>query len=120
MSDRESRRDFLRRWTGWAAAAAALALAACSSGPSRSEQTRQQAAALDPDLDCTDTQGLWPAEIETRTSNEYRERSQRDDQYCFNCNNYVKPERAGGCATCRTVKGPINPGGWCKTWTQKV
>jgi hypothetical protein len=84
------------------------------------EEIEERARALDPALDCTDVRGLWPAEVATRTDNEYRERSEKDVQYCFNCANFVEPPPAArGCGTCRTVKGGINPGGWCKSWTER-
>ena len=92
---------------------------ACTGGVDRAEIERR-AGALDPDLDCSDLSRLWPAEVRTRTDNVYVQRSTTPLQYCFNCTNF---ERAGSdrtCGTCRTVKGPINPGGWCKTWTARA
>ena len=56
-----------------------------------------------------DTKGLWPAELLTRTDNEYRDGATEPGQFRFLCNNYQKPKVAGSCATCTTVKGPINP-----------
>ncbi len=79
-----------------------------------------RARTYDTDLDCSDAKGLWPAELATRTDNEYRDRSTERGQYCFVCNNYEKPKVAGTCAGCTTVKGPIHPLGWCKAWTEKL
>ena len=78
------------------------------------------AQAYDPDLDCTDTAKLWPVEIETRTTNDYADRSARGDQYCFICTNFIEASQPDTCGTCRTVKGPIHPLGWCKSWTELV
>jgi hypothetical protein len=50
--------------------------------------------------------------------NEYVDRSPHSDRLCFNCANFVPPERPGGCGTCKTVKGPVNPLGWCKSWAE--
>ena len=78
-----------------------------------------QAERYDPELDCTDTSDLWPAEVETRTNNEYTDRSPHDDRYCFNCTNFIPPDKAAACGRCDTVKGPINPLGWCTAWTER-
>ena len=59
------------------------------------------------------------AEIVTRTSNEYRQHADRGDQFCLICLNYVPPPSPDRCGTCKTVKGPINPDGWCKQWTAR-
>ena len=84
------------------------------------EEIREQAAAIDRSLACDDLRGLWPAEVATREDNEYIDRSDRELEYCFNCANFEPPRAQGACGGCRTVKGPIHPGGWCKSWTEKV
>ncbi len=91
--------------------------AACTSAGPDPEGVREMAARYDPDLDCTDTRGLFPAEIRTRTDNAYVDRSPHELQFCFNCANFIPPPGPGRCGRCRTVKGPINPLGWCKAWT---
>ncbi len=109
------RREFLIRA---AAASAGLAVVGrCGpDGPSL-EEIETRAKTYEGELDCTETKGLWPVEVETRTSNEYVDRSTTPGEYCFRCTNYVAPEEAGTCASCRTVKGPIHPLGWCKAFT---
>ena len=104
-----------RRFLAWLAGASAAAIAAC-----RGEQAsprREEARRLGAGLDCSDLVMLSAAEIVTRTSNEYRQHTDRDDQFCLICLNYVPPPSSDRCGTCRTVKGPINPDGWCKQWT---
>ena len=106
-----------REALAWLAGAAAAVLAAC-----RRDQTpalREEARKLGAGLDCSDVALLLPAEALTRTSNEYRQHGDRPDQFCLNCLNYVPPPSPGRCGTCKTVKGPINPDGWCKQWTAK-
>ena len=83
------------------------------------EEVRRRAAELDPSLDCSDAAGLWPAEVRTRTDNQYVDHSPHELQFCFNCTNFVPPAEPGTCGTCTTVKGPISPGGWCKSWTER-
>ncbi|HJQ97929.1 MAG TPA: hypothetical protein VJ826_06400 [Candidatus Polarisedimenticolaceae bacterium] len=97
-------------------AAAAAAVAAC-----REDTTpalREKARALGAHLDCSDVVLLGAAELATRTSNEYRQHSELPDQFCLSCLNYVPPTDPKSCGTCKTVKGPINPDGWCKQWTK--
>jgi hypothetical protein len=118
VPERLDRRDFLARIVGAGLSCAGAALnAGCSGGPT-DEELAAEARRLSAGLTCTDTGGLQEAEVRTRTTNEYVERSATEGQFCFNCDNYQRPQAAGRCATCRTVRGPINPGGWCTAWTR--
>jgi hypothetical protein len=101
-----------------AGGAAPVALGRCSTSPPR-EEIEAQAATYDPALDCTDATGLWPAERKTREDNQYRDRSTEPREFCFRCENFQPPVAPGRCATCRTVKGPIHPLGWCTAWTER-
>ena len=92
------------------------ALAACGKDPTPA--LREKAKALGAKLDCSDVVMLGAAEAATRTTNEYRQHSDLPDQFCLACLNYVPPADAATCGTCKTVKGPINPDGWCKQWTK--
>lgn len=121
MSLRRSRRSFLHRACrvlGAVAVGGALAGCGGKGGERSLQRIAEQKKQYDPDLDCSDTGGLWPAEVATRTDNEYTSSSPREDQFCFNCENFQPPETEGRCAACTTVKGPIHPLGWCKSWTQ--
>jgi hypothetical protein len=91
-------------------------LAACREDPTPA--LREKARAEGAHLDCSDVTFLGAAEQATRTSNEYRQHHDLPDQFCLNCLNFVSPPVAGACGTCKTVKGPINPDGWCKQWTK--
>ncbi len=93
------------------------AIVGCSGGADKA-RIAERAKSYDPSLDCSGTIGLWPAEIETRTKNEYVDRSVHEDQFCFNCANFIKPEQPRTCGTCKNVRGSINPLGWCQTWTE--
>ncbi len=114
-----TRRGFLLRLAAGSAVAAWSAASCSRRGMSRDE-ILERARALDPDLDCSQAPGLWPAEAQTRIDNEYRDRSDQELRYCFNCVNYVAPPQPSTCGSCRTVKGPINPGGSCKSWTEQT
>ena len=116
---RTSRRVFLRNLAGLGGGVGALWLASCGPGGPTAEEIAVMAEAYDPNLDCSSTIGLFPAEIKARTDNEYMERSPKETEVCFICINYEPPKQPGNCATCRTVKGPINPLGWCNAWTAR-
>jgi hypothetical protein len=110
---RIARRAFLRM----AALAGAGTLAACGHG-GETAALRERARQLGGALDCSDVSDLQPAEARTRDENAYRQHSDKDDQFCLGCLNYVPPTVDTSCGTCKTVRGPINPAGWCKQWTK--
>jgi hypothetical protein len=114
-----TRRGFLLR-LGAGSMLALWWVAGCTRRGLGRDEILERARALDPDLDCSRAPGLWPAEAATRTDNEYRDRSERELEYCFNCSNFVPAPEPAICGSCRTVKGPINPGGWCESWTEKT
>lgn len=106
-----------RRWfLRIAALFGAGAVAGC--GGEDTAALRARARELGAGLDCSNVSDLQDAEVQTRTENEYRQHSERDDQFCMNCLNWIPPASGTGCGTCKTVRGPINPDGWCKQWTQ--
>ncbi|HEX5041946.1 MAG TPA: hypothetical protein VFV75_03520 [Candidatus Polarisedimenticolaceae bacterium] len=93
------------------------ALAACAG--SGGKDVAALRASLDPSLVCDDVHLLWPAELATRTTNAYVDHSAKPAQFCLICQNFQAPPDLHRCGTCVTVKGPISPGGWCKSWTAK-
>jgi len=110
------------RWTrrafvGLAVAAGAGTLAGCS-GAAKTAALREKARRLGAGLDCSDVSSLQPAEARTRDDNQYRQHSDKDDQFCLGCLNFVPPAVETACGSCKTVRGPINPDGWCKQWTK--
>ena len=106
------RREFLR-----VACVAAAGLAA-SCGGEDAARLREEARRLGAGLDCSDVSGLQAAELRTREDNTYRQHTERDDQFCLSCANWRPPAGGSGCGTCTTVRGPINPDGWCRQWTK--
>ncbi len=113
MTARWNRRAFLRM----AGLAGAGAFAGCG-GSVKTAALREKARRLGSVLDCADVASLQPAEARTREDNQYRQHSDKDEQFCLNCLNYVPPPQEAACGTCKTVRGPINPDGWCKQWTK--
>jgi hypothetical protein len=71
-------------------------------------------------LMCTDTTGLTPSDIQIReTVLAYVEVSTALGKNCLNCQQFI-PGLPGACGTCKIVKGPINPGGNCKSFLAKA
>lgn len=97
-NDKLSRREAMR---GLAILAAGSALVACKK-----------------DLTCTDTAGLAPEDVATRTTLEYADKTPVASKTCDGCQLY-KPTAPDACGACTVVKGPINPKGYCKSWVQK-
>ena len=112
-SPKWTRRSFVR----FATVAGAGALAGCGGGAELAAR-RERARRLGAGMDCSDVSQLQPAEARTRTENEYRQHSDRADQFCSSCLNFVPASIETACGTCKTVRGPINPDGWCKQWTK--
>ena len=38
---------------------------------------------------------------------------------CTNCQQFVPAPAANACGTCKILKGPINPKGYCKSYVAK-
>ena len=112
----------LRIWTrrafiGLTVAGGAGLIAGCG-GAAKTAALRERARRLGASLDCSDVSGLQTAEAATRVENQYRQHSEKDDRFCLNCLNFVPATLETACGTCKTVRGPINPDGWCKQWTK--
>jgi hypothetical protein len=106
-----------RRFLGFAVLAATAGVAGC--GPDvKTAALREKAKQLGASLDCSDISDLQPAEARTRDDNQYRQHSYKDDQFCLGCLNFVPATVETACGTCKTVRGPINPAGWCTQWTK--
>ena len=107
--DKLSRREILQRsaalsllgFTGVAGAA----LAACKSEPKA--------------LSCTDTMSLSAADAQVRVSLQYVDTSVEAGKMCSGCQQYI-PGAPDACGTCKVVKGPINPKGYCKSFVAKA
>ena len=106
-----------RSFVGCAVMAGAGTLLGCGDDAGTAA-VREKARRLGASLDCSDVSDLQPAEARTREENQYRQHSDRNDQFCMSCLNFVPAAVETACATCKTVRGPINPDGWCKQWTK--
>ena len=71
-------------------------------------------------LNCTSTEGLDAAQIATRTSQHYVDRSPHADKKCDGCRFFQAPQEQGRCGGCQVVPGPINPAGYCDLWAART
>ncbi len=69
-------------------------------------------------LQCTDTTGLRPEEITTRTALAYTDVAAEPAKNCTGCQLY-KAAGPDQCGTCTVIKGPVHPNGSCKSWAAK-
>ncbi|MGD0529072.1 MAG: hypothetical protein ABSE49_28295 [Polyangiaceae bacterium] len=70
-------------------------------------------------LVCTDTSSLSPADAQVRVALNYVDTSVEAGKTCSGCQQFIPAPTAGVCGTCKVVKGPINPGGNCKSFVAK-
>ncbi|HEY8041909.1 MAG TPA: twin-arginine translocation signal domain-containing protein [Polyangiaceae bacterium] len=106
MDDKLSRRDVLQKSAALSALVVFGGAAACS---------KSQPAALT----CTDTSSLSATDVQVRTALAYVDTSTEPGKTCSACQQFIPPPAAGACGTCKVVKGPINPGGNCKSFVAK-
>jgi len=98
-----TRRDLLQK-SATLGALAIFGAAACSKAPKP--------------LSCTDTTALSPADMTIRTSLAYIDNSNQPGKQCSGCQQFL-PAAPDACGACKIVKGPINPGGYCKSFVAK-
>jgi hypothetical protein len=107
MTDALSRRQVLR--------GAALGAVALGAGVASVACGKEQPKALA----CSDTTALSPADLQVRqTVLGYVEASTTPGKTCLACQQFIEGP-PGGCGTCKIVKGPINPAGYCKSFLAK-
>jgi hypothetical protein len=106
METKLSRRQALRQGAELGAAALLGATACSKSAPKV--------------LMCTDTTGLSASDIQIRdTLLAYVEVSTTPGKTCSTCQQFI-PGLPDACGTCKIIKGPINPGGNCKSYLAKT
>jgi hypothetical protein len=102
MDEKLSRRDVLKR-------SAAFGVLAAVGGVACSKPKR---------LSCTDTMSLSSADAQTRVTLAYVDNSTEPGKSCTRCQQFI-PVAPDACGTCKVVKGPINPNGYCKSFVAK-
>ncbi len=69
---------------------------------------------------CTDTTGLQPDEVQARNTLDYRDATPFPDRTCEGCQQFVAAPADGACATCKVLRGPVHPNGYCKSFSKKA
>ena len=85
-------------------AIALLGASSCKSGPSS----------------CNDTTGLKPDEIQTRQTVAYVDRAADSNKTCEKCQQYVAAAAKDQCGSCKVIKGPVHPEGYCNLFVAKA
>ena len=70
------------------------------------------------ELTCTDTSGLSADEVSARTTLAYVDKTPEAAKMCSNCAQFV-PGAPDQCGSCKVLKGPVAPAGYCKVWAAK-
>ena len=70
-------------------------------------------------LNCTDTMSLSASDAQVRTSLGYVDKSPEPGKSCTGCQQFI-PAAPDACGSCKVLKGPINPGGYCKSFAAKA
>jgi len=70
---------------------------------------------------CADPATLSDAEMSTRTSLAYTEKSPNPQQVCAGCSFFHAGAGSADCGTCDMMSGgPVNPQGHCNSWNAKA
>lgn len=69
-------------------------------------------------LECNDTSGLSAQDKQFRETQQYVDVSKVADKNCLNCNFYEGT--ANACGSCKVLKGPVSPKGYCNLWAAKA
>lgn len=71
---------------------------------------------------CTDVSALAPADTAIRTALGYVEPSTEAGKECAGCVQFVAApaDPQATCGTCKLMKGPIHPKGYCKGFAPKA
>jgi hypothetical protein len=106
MDEKLSRRYVLRQSAAFGAFALFGASAACSKKPAA--------------LSCTDTSSLPATDAQVRSALGYVDSSVEAGKTCTGCAQFIAPAAPGTCGSCKVVKGPINPNGYCKSFVART
>jgi len=105
MDERVVSRRFLLRTSAHAGLAALFGAAACGKSEPKV-------------LSRADTSALSSLDAQVRVALAYVDVSVEPGKACAQCQQFL-PGPAGACGSCRVLKGPINPAGYCKSFAAK-
>jgi high potential iron-sulfur protein len=104
MNEKLTRRDMLQK-SGALGVLAVVGAGACSKPV--------------PHLSCADTTSLSSADAQVRTALMYIDNSTEPGKSCSGCQQFL-PGPADACGSCKVLRGPINPTGYCKSFVVKT
>ncbi|WP_129782424.1 high-potential iron-sulfur protein [Peristeroidobacter soli] len=112
MNWRITRRALLERGLHLSAGVAVAAtLSACGGGSKTTGATQA----------CADPSKLGPTELSTRKAVGYVEQSSNPQSVCAGCAFFHAPASGEACGKCDMFNGgPVNPGGYCRSWTARA
>ena len=130
MTEKMTRKEFLRQFGMLAAAVFGSSIvAACGgekeearqtggrpTGGTRSTPQTAQKPAADP---CADLSGISETDLKMRETLSYVSVSTEPDKNCENCKFWQPPAAGEPCGGCTLVKGPIHAGGYCTSWFER-
>jgi len=70
-------------------------------------------------LSCIDLTGVGADDVTARNAVTYMDRARDKTKTCESCVQYVAPTADGTCASCKVLKGPIHPDGYCSAYAKK-
>lgn len=68
---------------------------------------------------CTSVEGLTADEILPRSRLAYSDVARDSNKTCATCQQFVPSSTGSGCGTCKILRGPVHPGGSCKSYAAK-
>ena len=68
---------------------------------------------------CISVDGLGADEILPRNRLAYTDVAADPNKTCATCQQFVPAPTGSGCGTCKIMKGPVHPGGSCKSYAAK-
>ncbi len=66
---------------------------------------------------CGDVSGLTEDEAALRKTMGYSDLAPSADKRCVTCRHYVAASSQSSCGSCKLLKGPIHPNGYCQAYT---
>jgi hypothetical protein len=70
-------------------------------------------------LVCDGLPGIAPADVQLRTTLDYKDTTLALDRLCVDCTLFVAAPTEDACGGCKVVRGPINPKGTCRVFLRK-
>lgn len=67
-----------------------------------------------------DLTGVSSDDVTARNAVSYMDRSRDKTKSCESCVQFNAPKEPSACGSCKVVKGPIHPDGYCNAYAKKT